>query len=59
MNKKIKEAFDQIQMEDQLKDKTKAYISKKTRNYTKAKQFHFFRLIPATICLLLLLMDLI
>lgn len=29
MNKKIKEAFDQIQMEDQLKDKTKAYISKK------------------------------
>ncbi len=37
MNKKIKEAFDQIQMEDQLKDKTKAYISKKTRNYTKAK----------------------
>ena len=55
MNKKIKEAFDQIQMEDQLKDKTKAYISKKTRNYTKAKQFHFFGLISATICLLLLL----
>ncbi len=55
MDKKIQEAFDQIQVEDRLKDKTKAYIVKQTKNYTKSKQFHFYRLIPLAVSLILLI----
>ena len=35
MNGKIKEAFNQIQAEEALKSRTKAFLAQKTRGYTK------------------------
>ena len=35
MNGKIKEAFIQVQAEEALKSRTKAFLAQKTRGYTK------------------------
>lgn len=56
MNKKLKEAFDQVRAEDALKEKTKAFVFQKTKGYTRAKTGNARRLIPAAACLLLLLL---
>lgn len=55
MNEKLKAVFDQVQAEEELKDKTKAFLLKKTRGYTKTKAVNYRRLIPAVACLLFML----
>ncbi len=55
MNKKIREAFDQIQAEEALKDRTKAYISWKTQGYTRRKTMNYRYLISAAACVIFLL----
>ena len=42
MNDKIKEAFRRVQAEEPLKDKTKAFLTQKTKNYTRPakRRFH-------------------
>ena len=37
MNKRIKEAFKQVRAESELKDRTKEYISQKTKGYRRTK----------------------
>ena len=36
MDERIKEAFEQVQAESGLKDRTKAYVSRKTGSYRRA-----------------------
>ena len=53
MNEKIKKAFDQIQAEDELKNKTKDFILNKTNGYNqKPKKTRYWRLVPIAICML-------
>ena len=53
MNEKIKMAFDQIQAEDELKNKTKDFILNKTNGYNqKPKKTRYWRLVPIAICML-------
>lgn len=54
MNDKIKEAFDQVQAEDALKDKTKAYIFQKTHGYHRARTVNYKPLVAALACIVLL-----
>lgn len=56
MNDRLKNAFDKIQAEEQLKDSTKAFIYKKTRGYTRRKTAVYRRLIPAIACFLLIIL---
>lgn len=57
MDKKIKEAFDQIQAEDQLKNKTKDFIFNNVNDYKqKPKRTKIWRLAPIAICMLFVFM---
>lgn len=56
MRDMIKRAFDQVQADEELKAKTRAYLSQKTRGYTRQKISHYRQLIPAVACMLLLLL---
>lgn len=55
MNDKLKETFDLIHAEEDLKDKTKAFLAKETHGYKKSKHFGIQKLIPVAVCFLLLL----
>lgn len=55
MNKKLKEAFAQVQAEEKLKNSTKEFLRRKTNGYTKAKTVNYRYLIPATACFLFIL----
>ncbi len=55
MNDRLKNAFNKIHAEEQLKDSTKAFLSQKTKGYQRAVHTHSHRLIPAAACFLLLL----
>ncbi len=52
---KLQEIFDNVHAEDALKDKTRVFLRKKTRDYQKNKASRFKRMIPAVACVLLLL----
>ena len=41
MNDKIRQAFDQVQAENELKDKTKILSSKRQKGYKQAKTANF------------------
>lgn len=56
MNEKLKKTFDQVQAEEELKEKTKEFLLRKTRGYTKTKMGNYGRLLPAVACLLFLLL---
>lgn len=51
MNDKIKEAFEQIQAEDELKQNTKNFIFDKTNGYKKGKTINYHRLASAFACI--------
>ena len=56
MNNKIKETFNQVHAEKELKESTKAFLAKKTNGYTKSKVLNYKHLIPAVICMFLILL---
>lgn len=53
MHEKLKEAFDQIQVEDELKSRTKEYIFHKTNGYTQKKTVNYRILLSAAACIIL------
>lgn len=56
MNDRIKEAFDQVRADEDLKNKTKAYLAQKTRGYTRsAKRSPWLYAAAVCACLLFLL----
>lgn len=52
MKDKLKTAFDQIHAEEELKDKTRAYLAQKAREYAKPKFSSYAKLLSAAACLL-------
>ncbi len=56
MTDKLKESFDQIEAEEPLKERTKAYLAQKTNGYTRRKTSAYRQLIPAAVCVLFLLL---
>ena len=55
MDERIKEAFEQVRAESGLKDKTKAYVSRKTGSYRRAGTAKYKVLASAFACVALLL----
>lgn len=55
MNDMLKEIFDQVQAEEELKNNTKAFLLQKTKGYTKTKMANYQHFISAAICFLLVL----
>ncbi len=57
MNHKLKEVFQQIQAEDELKNNTKVFLQQKTQGYTKVKttRRQYYVYAAACVCLLLML----
>ena len=55
MNDTIKEAFEQIQADDKLKNDTKNFIFQKTKGYQRSKVVNYRRLVPAFACTVLLI----
>lgn len=53
MYEKLKEAFDQIQAEEELKSRTKEYIFHKTNGYTQKKAVNYRVLLSAAACMML------
>ena len=53
MHEKLKEAFDQIQAEEELKSRTKEYIFHKTNGYTQKKAVNYRVLLSAAACMML------
>lgn len=51
MNKELKNAFDQVQADTGLKNRTKDFIFQKTRGYTKAKTLHYKPFVSAFACI--------
>ena len=56
MNDRLKGAFDQIQADEALKCRTKAFLVKKTGGYAHGRRFSGLRLIPALACCLLVIL---
>ena len=54
MNDPLKESFDQIHAEEELKEKTRAYLREQTRDYQRTRSFSYRPLLSAAACLLLL-----
>lgn len=54
MSERMKEAFEQIQAEEDLKDKTKEFLSQKTKGYTTKREFHYTGMIAALASFVLL-----
>ena len=52
MDDKIKETFDKIHAEDELKDKTRAFLLKKTQGYTEYKNSRYLHAIRVAACCL-------
>lgn len=55
MNEQIKEAFDQVRAEEALKQRTRVYLWKKTRGYTRRRTASYRSLVPAVACFFLVL----
>lgn len=56
MNDKLIETFDRIHADEELKNNTRAFLAKKTREYKKAGIIKYRRLVSAAACLLFLLL---
>lgn len=56
MNNKLKETFDKIHAEEELKEQTKVFIADKTKHYTKLqKKLAYKKIVPAVACFLFLM----
>lgn len=55
MKDKLKEAFNQVKAEQDLKDKTKTFLLRKTNGYTKRKTVNYRHFVPVAACFLFLL----
>ena len=55
MNERLKNSFDKIKAEEELKENTKTFIYEKTKGYTKRKKAGYRGLIPAMACLMLVI----
>ena len=55
MNDRIKDAFDQIHAEDELKIRTKAFLASRMSGHSRPRVARYRRLIPAAVCLFFLL----
>lgn len=55
LNEKLKDVFDQVQAEEDLKEKTRAFLARKTRGYKKSRTINYKYLIPAAACLIFVL----
>jgi len=56
LNDRLKEAFDKIQADDELKAHTREYILQKTHGYRRSMAFSYNRLIAVTACFLFILL---
>ncbi len=54
MKDKLREAFDQVQADEELKNRTKTFIFQKTNGYTQRRVSAYGRLVPVLLCLLFL-----
>lgn len=54
MNERLKEAFDAVHAEEELKEKTKDFVMGRTEAGKKRRLFSFRRFIPAVACLIFL-----
>lgn len=54
MNDRLKKALDQVQAEDELKQKTKEYVFQKANGCKRTKKVHFKLFLPAAACTLLI-----
>ena len=55
MNEKLKKAFDQIRAEDELKNRTRDYIFRKTKGYNRSAAARRRYLLPSAACILFFL----
>ena len=55
MNERLKEAFDAVHAEEELKEKTKEFVMCRTKDCKKHRLFNFRQFIPAAACLMFLL----
>lgn len=56
MNSTLKDAFDQIHADEELKNRTKEYLLQKTNGYTKVKKSGYRYWIPAAACFVFLIL---
>lgn len=56
MNEKLKEAFECVQADEELKNRTKEFISRKTKGYTHRKSMDYVHFVSAAACVLFLLL---
>lgn len=56
MNDRIREAFDQVQAGEDLKERTRAFLYQKTRGYRRKGMAVYQPLISATVCILFLVL---
>lgn len=52
MNEQLKEAFGQIRAEDQLKKKTKEFLSQKTSSVSRKQKINYRQVVPVCLCIL-------
>lgn len=55
MNESLKQALDQVRAEEELKEKTRAFLYEKTRGYQKAPSVPYRPILSAAACVLILL----
>jgi len=55
MNTKLKETFDNIHAEEELKDRTREFLAHKTKGYRDGRIFSYGRMAPVFVCFLFLL----
>lgn len=55
MKDRMKNTFDRICAEEELKDKTREFLTEKTKGYTKRRTFSYKYVVTAAVCLLLIL----
>ena len=58
MNDKMKKSLDKVRAEEELKNRTKAFLYQKTKGYSKgrAKRVHYRHLVPAFACFLFIML---
>lgn len=55
MHERLKEAFDQVRADEELKDRTKEYLFRKTKGYARKKAVNYRVLLSAAACMMLFL----
>lgn len=55
MNDRMKETFDQIRAEEELKNRTREFLAQKTQGYTRYRHVSYKYLVSVTVCFLFIL----